>query len=86
MSGRLDQDAQRLYARQVHRDLQHAEGRLCNALQATTDDTVARSIDEARKALKPALRRAALTVKDIDLRAAGQHDLGLAAGAPTREK
>ena len=78
-------DVQLLHARQVKRDLDEAEGRLCNALQGTGDDTVARSIEAARKALKPALRRAKLAVKDADLRAAEQPDLGLS-GAPTREE
>jgi hypothetical protein len=83
---RHEPDVRRLHARQVNRDLQNAEGRLCNALQETTDDAVARSIEAARKALKPALRRAKLAVKDADLRAAEQLDLGPDAGVPTREE
>lgn len=77
-------EAKHLHARQTNRDLQTAEARLCNALATTGDDTVARSIDQARKALKPALRRAEAIVKDIDLKAAEQTALDIDGGQPTR--
>ncbi len=69
--------AAQLHARQVLRDLQTAEGRLCNALAETADDTVARAIDGARKALRPGLRRSQEIVNHLNLKNAEEPELPL---------
>ncbi|MGE0160711.1 MAG: hypothetical protein AB7T31_14990 [Gemmatimonadales bacterium] len=62
-------------------ELVKAEEHLVNAQRATQDQSVARSIDFARRELAPAVKRARMILKDVALRTARQLDLS----DPTQE-
>lgn len=76
----------RLRARQVAKDLKAAVAALGRVTSNTDDYQVSQLAEAAQTAAAKAERRAALVLKDLDLRDAAQSDLGLdRPRSPTRE-